>query len=74
MAITTAQPGWNAVFWFRYDDREVYSVESVIGWWLKHNDQIEPLSMVPVGQCNLPTPTAAGQRLETRSHRLWWMS
>ena len=62
MAITAAQPGWNSVFWFRFEDREEYRVEPVIGWSLKPNGDIEPVSMVATGKCSLPTPTGADRR------------
>ncbi len=62
MAITTAQPGWNAVFWFRFEDQEEYSVETVVAWSLKPNGDVEPVSMVATGKCSLPTPTCSDRR------------
>jgi len=67
MAITAAQPGWHAVFWFRFEDREEYTTEVVIGWSLKPNGDIEPVSMVATGKCSLPTPTGADRRRSSDS-------
>ena len=62
MTITAARPGWDAIFWARFDDREEYTTEPVVGWFLKHNDEIEPVSMAVTGKFSLPTPTLAGRR------------